>query len=120
MFRTRLRCFVLVMVVGMSAGLLTQGILVAELADTQPESVLPAAVEQASRSREKAPKEATDDQIAEQERSRNNLRQLGIAMHEYHDVHGRFPPAAVYSKDGRPLYSWRVLLLPYLDQSKLF
>jgi hypothetical protein len=30
------------------------------------------------------------------------------------------PPAAVYGKDGRPLYSWRVLLLPYLGEKKLY
>jgi Protein of unknown function (DUF1559) len=41
-------------------------------------------------------------------------------MHNYHDVNGRFPPAAVYSKDGKPLLSWRVLLLPYLEQDALY
>lgn len=41
-------------------------------------------------------------------------------MHSYHDVNGRFPPATVVSKDGKPLYSWRVLLLPYLEQQNLY
>jgi hypothetical protein len=41
-------------------------------------------------------------------------------MHNYHDAHGRLPPAVVYGKDGRPLYSWRVLLLPYLEQKDLY
>lgn len=41
-------------------------------------------------------------------------------MHTYQDVHGRFPPAVVYGEDGRPLYSWRVLLLPYLEQEALY
>jgi hypothetical protein len=45
-----------------------------------------------------------------------HLRELGLAMHEYAGVHGRFPPAVLYSKDGKPLHSWRVLLLPYLDE----
>jgi hypothetical protein len=53
-------------------------------------------------------------------RSANNMRQLAIAMHAYHDQHGRFPPAVVYSQDGQPLYSWRVLVLPYIDQEKLY
>ncbi len=53
-------------------------------------------------------------------KSQNNLRQLGIAMHNYHDTYGNFPPAAVYGKDGKPLLSWRVLLLPYLEQDALF
>jgi hypothetical protein len=30
------------------------------------------------------------------------------------------PPAIVHGKNGRPLYSWRVLILPYLDQQRLY
>jgi hypothetical protein len=41
-------------------------------------------------------------------------------MVNYHDAHGRLPPAVVYGKDGKPLYSWRVLLLPYLDEQELY
>jgi hypothetical protein len=50
----------------------------------------------------------------------NNLKQLALAMHSYHDANGTFPPHAVYSKDGKPLLSWRVLLLPYLEENKLY
>ncbi len=57
---------------------------------------------------------------AERMKSVNNLKQIALAMHNYHDTYGRFPPAVVYSKDGRPLYSWRVLLLPFLEQANLF
>src|SRR5205807_1964834 len=49
----------------------------------------------------------------------NNLKQIALAMRSYHDANGRFPPATVYSKDGKPLYSWRVLLLPYLPGTTL-
>jgi hypothetical protein len=52
--------------------------------------------------------------------SANNLKQLALAMHNYHSVHGTFPPAAIYSKDGKPLLSWRVLLLPYLERQNLY
>jgi hypothetical protein len=52
--------------------------------------------------------------------ARNNLKQIGLALESYHRDHGRFPPSAVYSPDGRPLYSWRVLILPYLDQKDLY
>ncbi len=42
-------------------------------------------------------------------------------MHNYADQHGgRFPPAVVYGEDGRPLYSWRVLVLPYLGEEALY
>jgi hypothetical protein len=40
-------------------------------------------------------------------------------MHAYHDEHGTFPPAVVYGEKG-PLYSWRVLLLPYMEQCELY
>ena len=45
----------------------------------------------------------------------NNLRQIGIAFHNYHDTHGTFPPAQIHDADGKPLHSWRTLILPYLD-----
>ncbi len=53
-------------------------------------------------------------------RSVNNLRQLAIAMHGYHDTYQSFPAAAIYSKDGKPLLSWRVALLPFIEQDNLY
>ncbi len=50
----------------------------------------------------------------------NNLKQIGLALSNYRQDHGRFPPAVVYSPDCRPLYSWRVLILPYLEQKALY
>jgi hypothetical protein len=41
-------------------------------------------------------------------------------MHCYQDTHGRLPPAVVYGEDGTPLYSWRVLVLPYIEQGELY
>jgi hypothetical protein len=52
--------------------------------------------------------------------SANNLKQIGLAMHGYHDVHKTFPPAAQCDQNGKPLLSWRVLILPYLDAQNLF
>ena len=48
----------------------------------------------------------------------NYLRQIGVAMHDYHDEYGCFPPAYVADDDGRPMYSWRVLLLPLMEESE--
>jgi hypothetical protein len=45
---------------------------------------------------------------------------LGLAMLEYHDSHGKLPPAVVYGKDGKALYSWRVLVLPYIEEQGLY
>jgi hypothetical protein len=47
--------------------------------------------------------------------SSQNLKQITLAMHNYHDTYGRLPPSVVYDKEGRPMHSWRVLLLPYLE-----
>jgi hypothetical protein len=41
-------------------------------------------------------------------------------MLNYQEGHGRLPPAVVYGEDGTPLYSWRVLLLPYIEQEGLY
>ena len=50
--------------------------------------------------------------------SLNNLKQIGIAMHNYHDLNGKMPPAAVCDKTGKPLLSWRVLILPYVERGR--
>ncbi len=52
--------------------------------------------------------------------SQNNLKQIARALHSYHQAYGRFPPAVVRASNGRPLYSWRVLVLPYLEEGSLF
>jgi hypothetical protein len=45
---------------------------------------------------------------------------VALALHNYQDLHGRLPPAVVYGEGNRPLYSWRVLLLPFLEQQALY
>ena len=52
--------------------------------------------------------------------SQNNLKQIGLALHTYHDAMGAFPPAVVRDKNGKALYSWRVLILPYLEQDVIY
>jgi type II secretory pathway pseudopilin PulG len=44
----------------------------------------------------------------------NNLRQIGTALHQYHQVHGAFPPAYTTNASGKPMHSWRALLLPFI------
>jgi hypothetical protein len=41
-------------------------------------------------------------------------------MHNYQATHGTLPPAALVSKEGRPLLSWRVLILPYIEEENLY
>jgi len=49
-----------------------------------------------------------------------NLKILAQAMHNYHDQYGSFPPAYIADKNGRPMHSWRVLLLPFLECRPLY
>lgn len=57
---------------------------------------------------------------ARRTQSSNNMKQLGLALHNYHDMYQTFPPAVVTDADGKPLYSGRVLLLPFLEQAALY
>jgi RNA polymerase sigma factor (sigma-70 family) len=50
----------------------------------------------------------------------DNLKQIGLAIHNYADANGHLPPPAIYGKDGKALLSWRVMLLPYLEQQNLY
>jgi hypothetical protein len=49
-----------------------------------------------------------------------NLKRLGEAIQAYHKQHGHLPPAVITDKNGYPLYSWRVELLPFLGEEKLY
>jgi beta-lactamase regulating signal transducer with metallopeptidase domain len=57
---------------------------------------------------------------AKQATSMNNLKQLALAMHNYAEANGSFPPAVLLGPDGKTPYSWRVALLPYLEAAPLF
>ncbi len=57
---------------------------------------------------------------AERAQSINNLKQIGIAIHNYYDAHKEFPRAVCYGPDGKTPYSWRVAILPFLGQKALY
>ncbi|MDZ7618474.1 MAG: DUF1559 domain-containing protein, partial [Patescibacteria group bacterium] len=48
------------------------------------------------------------------------LGSLHLAMHSYHAAYGHLPPAYLADKDGKPLHSWRVLILPYVEEQDLY
>lgn len=50
----------------------------------------------------------------------NNLRQMALACLNYESAFARFPQRAIYSEDGRPLLSWRVAILPFIEQNALY
>ena len=51
---------------------------------------------------------------------RSNLRQIGMALHNYNSRFGCFPPAYIPDENGQPMHSWRVLILPYLGRQDLY
>ncbi len=50
----------------------------------------------------------------------NNLKQIALAFHNYEATYKTFPPAFTTDANGKPLHSWRTLLLPYMEQSALY
>ena len=52
--------------------------------------------------------------------TKNSLKLIGLALHNYHDIYGSFPPAYTVDEQGNRLHSWRTLLLPYLDEEELY
>jgi len=62
----------------------------------------------------------------------NNLKQFGLALHNYHDVNGRFPPGGMFGQDANGNYppsnqdwnsnqgTWIVFTLPFIEQDNLY
>src|SRR3954471_11332404 len=50
----------------------------------------------------------------------NNLKQIALALQNYEEAHKALPPAYTVDAKGRPLHSWRTLILPYLEQGPLY
>lgn len=74
-------------------------------------------------------------EAARRAQCKNNLKQIGIALHNYHDVHGLFPPGTIdgdgrsESSPGSPYYrtnrieygwAWSVYILPFIEQENRF
>jgi hypothetical protein len=51
---------------------------------------------------------------------KNNLKQIALALYNYHDAYGAFPPAYTVDSNGRPLHSWRTLILPHIKRADQF
>jgi hypothetical protein len=50
----------------------------------------------------------------------NQLHQIALAIRSYVDAHHALPPLYTTDADGKPLHSWRTLILPYLEEQKLY
>ncbi len=53
-------------------------------------------------------------------RSIENLQKIALAMRKYEENYNCFPPRAIYDKGGKPLLSWRVIMLPWLNEIELY
>ena len=52
--------------------------------------------------------------------SQNNLKQIALALHNYHSAYTHFPAQTVLGPDGKTVHSWRVAILPFLNQVDLY
>lgn len=68
-------------------------------------------------------------EAARRSQCKNNLKQIGLAVHNYHDVHQSFPPGNIncnalgtcnYSYGGPHYSTWTISILPFLDQAPLY
>jgi hypothetical protein len=60
------------------------------------------------------------DNPASRRISMNNLKIIGLGMHNYLDFETHFPAQAITGEDGKPLLSWRVALLPHIEEAALY
>ncbi|WP_437201943.1 DUF1559 family PulG-like putative transporter [Planctomicrobium sp. SH664] len=60
-------------------------------------------------------------EAARRSQCKNNLKQMGLALHNYHDVYNAFPSATVYNYGGSfNMWAWGFALFPYLDQAPAY
>jgi prepilin-type processing-associated H-X9-DG protein len=59
-------------------------------------------------------------EAARRTQCQNNLKQIALALQNYEDVFHCLPPAYTVDTDGKPLHSWRTLILPYIEQRTLY
>ena len=68
-------------------------------------------------------------EAARRSQCKNNLKQIGLALHNYHDTHGSFPPGYIAryvsatdpaSAETGPGFAWGTMILPFLDQSPTY
>jgi len=53
-------------------------------------------------------------------KSQNNLKQMVLALHDYHDKYQSFPPGGTFDAQGRMQHGWQTFILPYIDERPLY
>jgi hypothetical protein len=87
-------------------------------ADVPPPTLTQAGAEPLARNEPGAVPEADKDR--KEVRPFGNLQRIALAMLKYESTKKAFPSAAICDRDGKPLLSWRVAILPYLEQPELY
>jgi hypothetical protein len=59
-------------------------------------------------------------QAARRMTAANKLKQIGLAMHNHHAAYRQLPETAIRDDNGKPLLSWRVKVLPFVEQQALY
>jgi prepilin-type N-terminal cleavage/methylation domain-containing protein len=59
-------------------------------------------------------------EAARRTQCKNNLKQLSLALHNYHDVFNSFPAQGIPTAGGNNVWGWGAALLPYVDQGPLY
>ena len=59
-------------------------------------------------------------EAARRTQCKNNLKQIGLALHNYHDTFNMMPAAYLNDDQGHPRLSWRVSILPYVDEASRY
>ena len=59
-------------------------------------------------------------EAARRMQSTNNLKQLMLSLHNYHDAYKQFPSRSFKGANGKPLLSWRVAVLPFIEEGALY
>lgn len=57
---------------------------------------------------------------ARSSQGKNNLKQLGLAVHNYHDTYDVFPQGGIYADNGTPMHSWETRLIPNMESSPMY
>jgi Protein of unknown function (DUF1559) len=68
----------------------------------------------------KPPESPAEAEAANLSQSTLNLKLIGLGLANYESSNGSLPPAAILGPDGKPWHSWRVLLLPFIEQMELY
>lgn len=50
---------------------------------------------------------------------KNNLKSIGLALHNYHETHGCFPSGGIIREDGVAMHGWMMMIMPFLDANPL-